>query len=137
VIDRLGEVAAVARRPNAPRHHVDVVEAVERHVETGEEVERGFALGARCGVVVRARVPRATEGARAEDVGARPAERVPEAHREAQVVFHPLAGDYAVLVVPAVGELVVAVGTLVTDRVDIGEKGHQMLLAWALGVMRG
>src|SRR5690606_24805631 len=83
VVDCLGEVAAMLGDRMRLAHHVDVVEAVERHVEPGEEVERGLALGARGGVIVGAGVPRALEGARAEDVAARPAERVPEAHREA------------------------------------------------------
>jgi hypothetical protein len=139
VVDRLGEEAAMLGDRLRLGHHVDVVEAVERHVEPGEEVERSGALGRRGGAVVGARVPRAAEGACAEDVRARPAERVPEAHREAQVVLHPLARDHAVLVVPAVRKLVVGVWSFVTDRGDIGEKGtgHHTLLAWAFGVMRG
>src|SRR3546814_8302400 len=81
-----------------------VVEAIEGQVELAHEAERGFALHRRRLRRIGVLLPRAIEGARPEDVRPRPAEGVPHAHREAQMLFHRLAEDLAVLVVEAIGE---------------------------------
>ena len=135
MIDRFGEELAVLGDVGGVGHHVDVVEAVIGHVERLEELERYLALhGCRC-AVVGAAVPRAIERAAAEHVGAGPAERVPEACGEAEVILHALAEDHLVLVVEPVGQLVGAVGALIFDLGNIGEEvGHRD--SYDLGVMR-
>ena len=136
VVHCLGEGAAERGDAVRVRHHVDVVEGVEGKVVGGDELERGGALGGRGGCVVGTAKPGAVEGARPEHVGAGPAEAVPEAHGEAEVVLHALAEHDAVLVVPAVRQVVGRVRALVRDGLDRGEitVGHQ---SFSLGVTRG
>ena len=112
---------------------VAVVEAVERDPELGEELERGVHLlvGGRDRVGGRRerRVPWPVEGAGAEDVEPVPVEGMPVADGEAEVILHPSPGNDPVGVVPAERERVVAVRSLVTDRLaDLGEElGHLYL----------
>ena len=106
---------------------VAVVEAVEGHAELGEELEGGVHLlvgrRQRIGRRGERRVPRAVERAGAEDVETVPVEGVPVADGEAQVILHPPPGDHAIGVVPVERQWVVAVGTLVADRLgDLGEE---------------
>ena len=105
------------------------MEAVERHAELGEELERGLHLllggGHRLGTGGEGGMPRPIERSRTEDVEPVPRERVPVADREAQVVLHAAAGDDTIGVVPAERKRVVAVGALVRDAVgDVGEEIH-------------
>ena len=102
----------------AYRRHVCVVEGVERNVEQAEQVEGDFGLGPGHRHRIGATHPRAQEGFAAEGIVAWPAERVPVADGEAQVVFHAPAGDDAVLVVIMIGERIGARWTFIADRVD-------------------
>ena len=144
MVDSLGKAAAEAGDVVGIGHHVDIVEAIERHIELLDEGQRRFSLGFRRGGVVRTGMPWAAEGAGTEHIAARPAESVPKAHRHAQVIFHALAQHLAVLVVPAVGEIVAAGGSFVADGVKRGEIvcGHEGLLlkpgnAWKGGAKPG
>ena len=118
MIDRTCKTRAEIADAFSRRHHVDIVEAVKRHIEFLHKRQRRFALGTRCRFVLRACEPWPVERARAKHIATRPAERVPETHGKAQVVFQTLAHDHAVLVVPAIGKVVGGFGPLVTDRVE-------------------
>ncbi len=126
MINRFGK--ALSERPDVVcvRHDIDVVETVEGQVQLLHERQRSFPLFARCRGVVRADVPWAAKCATAEHIAARPAECVPEAHREAQMIFHPLAKDHAILVVPAIGEIVGAIRSFIANGGELGEivSGH-------------
>ncbi|AOW24381.1 hypothetical protein BJP26_13020 [Sphingomonas melonis TY] len=125
VIDGVREMCAVFGYRRGIGHHVDVVEAIIGHIELAEEVEGDRAFVFRCGGIVGAAVPGAIEGAAAEDVAARPAEGVPEAGSEAEMLLHRLAEDDTGLVVIAIGEFGVALRPFVTDRRNVGEVfGH-------------
>ena len=79
---------------------VVVVEAEEGDAELLDEFERRVHLGA--GGLHRITVPRqpgAIEGPGTEHIRARPVERMPVADCDAQMVFHPFAGDDAIRVV--------------------------------------
>ena len=121
VIDRFGEAGAKAGGVLGIGHHVDIVETIERQVELFDEGKARLALGACRLRRVGAGQPGALEGAGTEHVAARPAEGVPEAYRETQVIFHALAHDHAVLVVPAIGEGTGAVRAFVADGIERGE----------------
>ncbi len=77
------------------------MEREERHVEQPEQLERdvGFLFGQL--KLIAAVVPGPKERFAAEGIAARPAERMPVADGEAQLVLEPLAGNDPVLVVPA------------------------------------
>ena len=122
MIDRFGEVTAMLGDALRISHHVDIVEAIIGHIQLREEVERHFPLLRGGGAVIGARMPGAVEGAAAEHVRPRPAEGVPEAGGEAEMLLHRLAQHDAVLVIETVGELVLAVRAFIADRRDVGEK---------------
>ena len=128
VVDHLVEVPARLGEGVAGGCDVDVVERVEPDAELGDELERGVHLHPggvhriEIGRVVG--VPRSVERAGAEDVETIPGERVPVADGEAEVLGHRAVADHAVGLVPAEGQRVVAVGTLVLDGVDGFEEAH-------------
>lgn len=124
IVDGFGEVAAERGDVARIGHHVDVVEGVEGQVEPLEEIECRLPLGSGGARVVRPGEPGPGERPAAEHVRSRPAERVPEADREAQMVFHPPAEHDPILVVPAISELVVRLRALVGDDRQVGEDGH-------------
>ena len=130
VIDRFGKAAAERADVDGIGHDIDIVKTVERHIELFDERQRGFALGPGGGSVIGAGMPGAAERACAKHIAARPAECVPEAHGEAQLVLHALAQHHAVLVIPAIGEIVRAAGAFKAHRVERGEIvcGHGGLL---------
>jgi hypothetical protein len=103
-------------------HNVNIVEAVERYVQLAEELERGPPLHSSGGAVVRTAQPRPVKDPAAEHIRARPAEAVPEARRQAQLIFHALAGNDPVLVVEAVAERIAAGLALEGDLRDGREK---------------
>ena len=105
-IDGFGEVTGVLAQRRRRGHDVDVVEAVERQPQPGEEVERRVHLGEGGVAGHRAGQPRAAERAGPEHVGAVPAERVPVADRRAQPVLHAAAEHDPVLVVVAIRQRV-------------------------------
>ena len=128
-VDHLVEIDRRLFEAGALGCDVAVVEAVERHAELGEELEGGVHLllrrDHRVGAGSERRVPRSIHRAGTEDVEAVPGERVPVAHGEAEVILHSPAGNDPVGVVPAKGQWVVAVGTLVSNAVgDVGEELH-------------
>ena len=88
-------------REGAPlRRDVAIVEAVERHAQLGDELEGRLQLRRRGRHRVGSRVkPRPVERSRAEHVGAGPVEGVPQAHRDPELVLHPLAEHQAIGVV--------------------------------------
>lgn len=103
------------------RRQVDVVKAVIRHAELGEEFERGIGLGFGTRQRGVAYVPRIRTRARAERIGAIAAEAVPVGHRKAQVFGHGLAGDLLVGVVHLECERVVRIAAFEADLADAGE----------------
>ena len=95
------QVGGLLGKRRAGGSDIVVVEAEVRDAELLEELEGGCHLGA--GRFHRLEVggePRAVERAVAEDVVAGPVERVPVAHRHAQVLGHRLFADHAISVVP-------------------------------------
>ncbi len=140
VVDHRVEVGAALGEGGALGRDVAVVEAVEGNAELGEELEGGVHLhvGGDHGVERRVE-PRAVEGASAEDVGADPRKTVPVADGHAELLFHGLAHDDAVLVVPAEREGVVGFRTFVRDGFgDVGEEvGHGMSLVGGVRVRSG
>jgi hypothetical protein len=116
----LGEGCSLGR-------HVAIVEAEEGVSELLEELEGHLALALRQRHRVAAAEPRAVEGTVAEDVASRPAEAVPVADRHAQVVLEAPAQDLAVRVVPAKCQRALALGTRVTDPLDLLEEGRTHL----------
>ena len=119
-VDHLVEQGHGLLERRALGRDVAVVEAVERHAELREELERGVHLLARRGDRVGARgerrMPRSIERAGPEDVEPVPREAVPVADREPQVILHPAARHDAVGVVPPKRQRVVAVRPLEGDR---------------------
>ena len=111
---------------------VAVVEGEERHAEQVEHLEGDVGLHLRAFHLVRGVHPRTEEGLAAEGVAARPAERVPVADGEAELVLHPLAEHLLVRVVPAVGE---ALPLPVPDRILLGEEwsGHRGMASLMAG----
>ncbi len=130
MINRLGKALAERTDGVGIGHDVGVVEAVEGHVQFLDEGQRSLPLGTRRRRIVCACMPGATEGAGAEHIAARPAEAMPEADRKAQMLFHALAQDDLVLVVPAIGEVVITLRPLVGDGREFSEitGGHEFLL---------
>ena len=118
-VDRSREVLDVLLDRVGSRHHVDVVEGIERRAEAREEIERLIHLVQHRRVIDRAAQPGAIERATTEDVGTVPGERMPVADGRAQVIFHALAEDHAILVVVAIGERIVALQAFVTDGLDV------------------
>jgi hypothetical protein len=104
--------------------HVAIVEAPERQPQALEEVERRIELELRrCqrfAAEPRAVEQRCTEGKR---ILAAPDERVPVAHRRAQVLGQRLAEHGALRVVPAERQRVGAGRAFVADRVDMRVDG--------------
>jgi len=103
-----------------------VVEGEERHTEFLHELEGRGHLGAGRRHRVERRIePWPIEGPLAEDIVARPVERVPVAHGQPQVFRQGLVAHDPVPVVPAVTQRIIAVGSGVADCVDICEElGH-------------
>ncbi len=115
------EVALVLSDVIGIRRQVDVVKAVVRHAELGEELERRIGLG--FGTVQRgiAHIPRIRTRARAERIGAIAAEAVPVGHGKAQMLGHGLVADGLVGVVDLERERVVRIAAFETDLADAGE----------------
>ncbi|CAB5370609.1 unnamed protein product [Rhizophagus irregularis] len=134
MIDGFGEIAAMLGDSGRIGHHVDIVEAVIGNIELGEELERNAAFMLGGGGIIGTGMPRTVERTPAEHVRPRPAEGVPEAGGEAQMVFHPLAEHDPVLVVETVCKLVVGAWALEGDLGNIGEEigGHRALLGGQL-----
>lgn len=109
---------------------VAIVEAEERHTELGKEFECdiGLVLG-RGDRIDACGQPRPIERALSEHVAPGPAERVPVADREAEMIGHAPPCDDAIGVVPTEAELPVADRSHVADRFDLGEErsGHRGL----------
>src|SRR5690606_31136478 len=112
-------VALLQRR--ALGRYVAIVEGEEGHAELVEELEGVLQLLLRALERVARGVPRAIEGARAEDVGARPREGVPVTDRRSELLLHRLAEHDALAVVVAIGERVGGVGAFVPDGLDVFE----------------
>ena len=136
-VDDAAEVVDALARRGALGRDVAVVEAVERRAHLGEELERHVELGGRGLHRVGDGVPGALERAvvteRVEPV---PAERVPVADGEAQVILHALAQHQAILVVPLEA---VGIGAAEADGGDVGEVvGHGRSLGrWRRAPGRG
>src|SRR5207237_8801659 len=109
---------------------VAVVEGVERDAQPLEEIERRLGLQARRFHGVGRSHPRTAEGRGAEGIGTGPAEGVPPADGEPELVLHALAEDLAILVVVPERERVGALRSLVTDGLDLGEDARHDVLHW-------
>ncbi len=132
-IDHPLEVVVTLARRCALRSHVAVMEAVVRGAKLGEHLKGGFGLHLRQLQRRAALKPGALESATAKRVEAVPAEGVPVADREAQMVFHAFAQHDAVAVVVAEGEWVCALGALEFDLGDMVEvAGHGVRVIQAL-----
>ncbi len=99
----LGERAALGR-------YVPVVEAEERHAKLGQELERGRqAIAGRLHRLEPGVEPGPVERAQSEDIGSGPAERMPQAHADPEVIGHPLAEDQPIRLIDLEGEGVVRI----------------------------
>src|SRR5581483_8551277 len=101
-------------------------EGEERHSELLEELERDLGLPARERLGLASAEPRPVEGLAAEHVRAGPAERVPPADGDPELIRHALAEDEPVGVVEAVRERLVRLRPSVPDAIDVREErlGH-------------
>src|SRR5712664_263675 len=126
---RLEPVAGLSRRRSLGGD-VAVVEGVERDAQPLEEVERRLGLQARRFHGVGRSHPRTTEGGGAEGIGTGPAEGVPPADGEPELLLHALAEDLAILVVVPERERVGALRSFVTDGLDLGEDARHDVLHW-------
>ncbi|MNV35126.1 hypothetical protein D3C71_1265620 [compost metagenome] len=120
VIDDLVEVLGVLRKRLAFRAHVGIVEAVIGCAEQREHLEGDIRL--QLGLVHLPVIPRTVERASTKGVSALPGKRVPIGDRKAQMIFHPLARNYFIWVVEAIGQRIGAVRPLVFDLGNIPEK---------------
>ena len=130
-VDEHVEVGLALPQRRTLRSHVDVVEAVVRRAQLGEELERRVLLGERRGHRVGAGLqPWAIERAGTEHVAAGPVEAVPIADGDAEVILHALAGHDAVRVVHEVLEAVPGRRARWGHRRrDVGEElGHGAML---------
>ena len=103
-IDHGMEVGDAFARRVAFGRHVAVMKTVVRCAQFGEELKGRVGLGFGRGHGVAHVLPGTLEAVTAKGVASIPAEAVPIAHGKTQVVFHALAGDDAVLVVPLEGQ---------------------------------
>jgi hypothetical protein len=131
-VDDGGEVLQMLGQRLAGRRHVGVMESEEGHVEDAEQVEGDVGLGLGHRHRVAAVHPRPQEGLAAKRVAARPAERMPIAHGETQMVFHAPPGDDAVLVVILVGERVGALRAFEPNRVRQPEESRDGGIHWRI-----
>ena len=95
---------------------VDVVEGEERHIEQAEQLEGDVGLGARLRHRIRAMVPGPQESLATEGIAAGPAERMPVADGEAQMILEPPSAHDAILVVPSERERAFCVLAAIGDR---------------------
>ena len=109
VLDRLGKRSAF-------RRNVRVVEGKERHIEQAKQLECDIGLGTSKRHRIIAMVPGPEKSLAAERIAPDPAERMPVADGEAQVILEPPGTHDAVLVVPAEGERFVRLRTIIGDR---------------------
>ena len=125
VVGEFVQVGGLLGKRRAGGSDIVVVEAEVRDAELLEELEGGCHLGA--GRFHRLEVggePRAVERAVAEDIVARPVERVPVAHRHAQVLGHRLLADHTISVVPTERKRVVGFRALEAD--GLGHRGEKV-----------
>ena len=101
---------------SAFRRDVGVVEGEERHIEQAEQLERDIGLGAGERHRIVAMVPGPQKRLAAERIAADPAERMPVADGETQMILEPPAADDTVLVVPAERERFVRLRAAIGDR---------------------
>jgi hypothetical protein len=92
------------------------VEGEERYIEQAEQLECDIGLGTGKRHRIIAVVPGPEKCLAAKRVAADPAERMPIADGEAQMILEPPATDDAILVVPAEGERFVRRRTAIGDR---------------------
>ena len=91
MIDGLGKAVAERSGIGCVSHDIDIVETVKRHIEFFDKGHRGFALGLCMNGVIEPGMPWPAERACTKHVATGPAECVPETHRKAQMILHPLA----------------------------------------------
>jgi hypothetical protein len=96
--------------------------------ELREQFEREIRLRVCAFQRIAGAVPRPLEGARAEHVGAGPAERMPIADRQPQMIFHPLAEHELVAIVVAIRKRIVRVRAFVAHGGQMVEIRHARLL---------
>ena len=128
VIGELEQVRGLLSKRCALGRNIVIMEAVVRHPELLEELERHPHL--RSGGIHRRKVriqPGPIKRAFAKDVVAGPVERMPVADRHAEVFSHGLAANNTVGVVPAERQRVIRIRPFETDRFGHGreEVGHR------------
>ena len=99
--DHLGKVIQVLLQRRAFRRYVNIMEAVVRHVELMEKLKGHVGFAFREAQRVACLLPRAFKRANTKHIRAVPAERVPVAGSETQMVFHTLAGNQLIGIVMA------------------------------------
>src|SRR6185295_6704804 len=92
------------------------MEGEEGHIEQAEQLEGGIGLGPRQRHRIRAMVPGPQECLAAERIAAGPAERMPVADRETQVILEPPSAHDTILVVPAERQWVLGVLAAIGER---------------------
>ena len=118
LVDHGVEHAVGFGRRGAFGSHIAVVETVEGRTQMAEEIESRRGLGLGIGESIATAVPGPTERSRPEHVLAVRGKRMPVAHGHAQMIFHTLAADHAILVVVAVGQRRRGVRASVTNGFD-------------------
>jgi hypothetical protein len=108
------------------------MEAVERRTELGEKFKSHIRLGLGGSHGVGHMLPRAHKGVATKGVQAVPAEAVPIAHGKAQVLFHALAKNQSVPVVPFEGQGVGGRGALINNGCNVGEVRSHKNTFWKL-----
>ena len=97
------------------------METIIGQAELAEELEGGRHLCVGRVAVVCGIVPGPVERSGTKDVEPVPAEAMPVADSQAQMVFHPPAEDHLVLVIVAIGQRVLGVRSFELDMRDIAK----------------
>ena len=123
-IDHLVQMVHAVARGDTLRRDVAVMKAIIRRAEFLKELKRRIRLGFGCCHRVRHLVPGPLKRAVvAKRVKAIPAEAVPVAGGEAQLLLHRFTQHFAVFVVPLEGQWVFGGGAFVLNRADVVEIG--------------
>ena len=113
--DRVEIGDGLGKRP-AFRRDVGVMKGEERHIEQAEQLEGDVGLGAGEIHRIGAMLPGPQEGLAAERIAAGPAERMPVADGEPQLILQPPAADHAIPVVPSERQRCGRVPAAISDR---------------------
>ncbi|EAU65515.1 conserved hypothetical protein [Stigmatella aurantiaca DW4/3-1] len=119
------DLERVLTRPKAPqfRRQVPIMEREEWHAQLLEELEGNAELLLGQGHCIPRLHPRARHRGGAEGIAPSPAEGMPVTHGQPQVLRHGSTQDEPVGLIPAVGQRVGALESLVANGGDVGKEG--------------